>query len=259
MLSSRNMLLMSGGLTPRLRLQGLFSGGRQGGLWLPDTLSGQFQDSAATTPVTADGDLLGYSKDFSGNARHLTQSTDASRPDWKDAGTVEYAHRVNGESLLVANSQALFKFGHDGSGMTVAAALRFASDSTTLIGTAASTAGSGFAIGRIVTTKRPRFHVGNGTSNVFSLTPVVTINDGEWHVYIGTYSTAAGAAFYLDGTSIGTAAESNAAGSSNSTSSFSWPLQGASDIDMAALLVIDRVISSAERTIVNSLFTAYTV
>jgi hypothetical protein len=39
-----------------------------------------WQDSARTTPATADGDPVGAWDDVSGNDRHLTQGTGASRP-----------------------------------------------------------------------------------------------------------------------------------------------------------------------------------
>jgi hypothetical protein len=50
-------------------------------LWLdPSDLTTLFQDSAMTTPVTADGDPVGAILDKSGNNLHLTQATAGSRP-----------------------------------------------------------------------------------------------------------------------------------------------------------------------------------
>lgn len=49
----------------------------------PSDLSTLFQDSAGTTPVTADGDPVGLMQDKSGNGHHLTQATAASRPLYK--------------------------------------------------------------------------------------------------------------------------------------------------------------------------------
>jgi hypothetical protein len=45
-----------------------------------------FQDAAATTVVSANGDPVGCVKDLSGNGRHLTQATAASRPLYQAAG-----------------------------------------------------------------------------------------------------------------------------------------------------------------------------
>ena len=50
-------------------------------LWLDASDSATlFQDAAATTPATAASDPVGYWGDKSGNGRHVTQSTAASRP-----------------------------------------------------------------------------------------------------------------------------------------------------------------------------------
>lgn len=45
-----------------------------------------FQDSAATTPITASGQPVGYMQDQSGNGRHLTQAVSADRPVYTVAG-----------------------------------------------------------------------------------------------------------------------------------------------------------------------------
>jgi hypothetical protein len=71
------------------------------GVWLPSLLppaawydpsdiSTLFQDAAGTVPVTADGDPVGMILDRSGNARHLTQSTDVQRPTYKTAGGLSW-------------------------------------------------------------------------------------------------------------------------------------------------------------------------
>lgn len=48
-------------------------------LWLKAETA-QFQDDAATTPATAQGDVVAVWQDQSGNARHATQTTNANRP-----------------------------------------------------------------------------------------------------------------------------------------------------------------------------------
>jgi hypothetical protein len=48
-------------------------------LWLKADV-GLFQQSNGTTPATANGDVIGYWADQSGNARHCTQATTAAKP-----------------------------------------------------------------------------------------------------------------------------------------------------------------------------------
>lgn len=72
-----------GGVIPRRRTSSAFSPTQVAGLslWLdssdPSTL---FQDSALTTPASADGDPVGGWKDKSGNGRHVSQGTSSARP-----------------------------------------------------------------------------------------------------------------------------------------------------------------------------------
>lgn len=58
----------------------LFAASEQGVWYDPSDLSTMFQDSAGTTPVTAIGDPVGKILDKSGNGKHASQSTAASRP-----------------------------------------------------------------------------------------------------------------------------------------------------------------------------------
>lgn len=55
-------------------------------LWLDGSnLSSLYQDAARTTPVTTDADVVGAMSDLSGNGRHATQSTTASKPTYRAA------------------------------------------------------------------------------------------------------------------------------------------------------------------------------
>ena len=55
-------------------------------LWLDGSdIATLFQDSAKTTPVTADGDVVGAMADKSGNGRDLLQATTANKPLYKTA------------------------------------------------------------------------------------------------------------------------------------------------------------------------------
>ena len=52
--------------------------------WLrPDDLSGLFQDSAGTIPVTADGQPVGYARNYGSAAANFLQPTDAARPVYR--------------------------------------------------------------------------------------------------------------------------------------------------------------------------------
>ncbi len=58
--------------------------------WDPSDLSTLWQDSARTTPVTADGDPVGCIDDKSGNGRSLVQATSGKRPLYKTAGGLHW-------------------------------------------------------------------------------------------------------------------------------------------------------------------------
>ena len=61
------------------------------GVWYdPSDFSTMYQDSAGTTPVTAVGDPVGKILDKSGNGKHATQATAASRPILRNDGTNYY-------------------------------------------------------------------------------------------------------------------------------------------------------------------------
>lgn len=56
----------------------------------PSDLSSMFQDSAMTTPVTANNDPVGAIRDKSGNGNHLLQATAANRPLYKTSGGLSW-------------------------------------------------------------------------------------------------------------------------------------------------------------------------
>ena len=72
----------------------LFSAGEQGAIYIPKptVLGAQalFQDSAGTTPVTADGDPVGLMLDQSGNGNHAVQTVSGSRPVYRTDGVLHW-------------------------------------------------------------------------------------------------------------------------------------------------------------------------
>ncbi len=63
-------------------------------VWLDASrISTLFQDSAGTTPVTANNDPVGKMLDLSGNNRHVVQATTAAKPTYK-------TNILNGRSVL---------------------------------------------------------------------------------------------------------------------------------------------------------------
>ena len=72
------------GLPDLVRL--LFLNGQQGIWYDPSDLRTLFQDSAGTTPVTADSQPVGLALDKSGNGNHASQATATARPLYRTDG-----------------------------------------------------------------------------------------------------------------------------------------------------------------------------
>jgi hypothetical protein len=64
----------------------LFKNGEKGAWYDPSDLTTMFQDSAGTTPVTADGQPVGLIRDKSGNNNHASQPVANKRPTYRQAG-----------------------------------------------------------------------------------------------------------------------------------------------------------------------------
>jgi hypothetical protein len=65
-----------------------FSGGRKGLWWDQSDIASSYQDSAATTPLSATGQPVGKGNDKSGNANHFIEATSAARPIYTVAGAI---------------------------------------------------------------------------------------------------------------------------------------------------------------------------
>lgn len=80
----------------------LLSGASQLAYYDPSDLDTLFQDSAGTTPVTADGQSVGRILDKSGYGNHLIQSTAGSRPLYKTSGGLHWLQFDGTDDFLVS-------------------------------------------------------------------------------------------------------------------------------------------------------------
>ncbi len=67
----------------------LFAAGQQG-VWYEPRPEYLYQDSAGTTPVTGDGQPVGYMEDLSGNGNHATQDTASYKPLYRTDGVLHW-------------------------------------------------------------------------------------------------------------------------------------------------------------------------
>ena len=86
-------------------IKALFAAGEVGAWYDPSDFSTMFQDSAGTTPVTAVEQPVGLILDKSGNGKHASQATSASRPVLKQDGNGKYYLLFDGvdDSLATAS------------------------------------------------------------------------------------------------------------------------------------------------------------
>ena len=70
----------------------LFAAGEKGVWYDPSDFSTMWQDTAGTTPVTAVGQSVARIDDKSGNGKHATQATPASRPLLQESGGKYYLY-----------------------------------------------------------------------------------------------------------------------------------------------------------------------
>ena len=75
------------------------------GVWYdPSDLSTLWQDTAGTTPVTADGQTVARIDDKSGNGKHATQSDAAKRPLYKTSGGLHWLQFDGADDSLVTSA-----------------------------------------------------------------------------------------------------------------------------------------------------------
>jgi hypothetical protein len=154
----RQIVLFGGGWSPAK----LFLAGQQGAWYDPSDMGSMFTDTAGTTPVAADGDLVARINDKSGNGYHLLQATSTKRPLFKVSGAQRWLESdgiddfmqvaISGWTDLTAViANAILQDGTGPIGIEIAAATRadtlFQMNAPSNNGTCATTArGAAFAI-----------------------------------------------------------------------------------------------------------------
>lgn len=114
----------------------LFGAGEQGIILDPSNLATMWQDSAGTTPVTADDQPVGRIADLSGNGNHITQATSGLRPKYKTSGG---KHWLLPDGLDDYLASASFAWGSDK--VTFVLGFRFSNNTIQIISSFGSTAG----------------------------------------------------------------------------------------------------------------------
>jgi hypothetical protein len=100
-------LPVGGGTPASFDLNTLFPDGRLGVKLeiIPDNL---FKDTAATIPVTTDGDLVARINDTSGNGFHATNANTAQQATYHTDGTLHWLEWTPGKSYDLASAGAMF-------------------------------------------------------------------------------------------------------------------------------------------------------
>jgi hypothetical protein len=240
----------------------LFSGSEQGAWYDAADLSVLFQDTGATTPVTADGQTVALIVNKAGGGANATQATAGNRPIFREAGGVRYLEYPSARWL---NAIANPKWLHDGTGgyLAIACQAGFVDDPNALFyicGTRGHSIVNGFTLGfddrasssfnnalyGAIQTKFAQRANNTLTAN----TPVLI----EALIQSGTN----GAQFFVNGS---LAFQSNL--TSPSTLDCTHPLQigagGANDIPMTGyvhgLITMNRIPTTQERAAVLGYFT----
>jgi hypothetical protein len=145
-------------------------------LWLDASdASTLFQDDAGTTPATADGDVVGYWGDKSGNGKHVTQTVAGQKPLLKTA---------------VQNGRNGIKF--DGSDDVLANASFALTKPDTLIAAIRTGTGGGAAVDGVAT-RQGVFHDSTTTIKLFagSSVTVGTASNTTAFICVGVFNGAA--------------------------------------------------------------------
>lgn len=146
-----------------------------------DYAAGLWQDSARTTPATANSDPVGAMDDRSGNNRHVTQATGANR-------FVLATNALNGKNVVLSPAANTFlkngSYPDFGDNYTVYAVAKW--DATAAVNrfvmeVYASSFGDGFAM----LYSAPNFFRGRDSVSSKNVTTATNLRDGVWRVLMG--------------------------------------------------------------------------
>lgn len=165
---------------------------------------GMFQSNAGVTSAVANGDLIGYLPDFSGNGFHMTSvGDDTTRPALQGVGTHPYVS-FDGVNDLLRRSAQIGTIGNNGASSSLALAIRSSGNvsGSVLLGEGNSSSANNFYTVQAQTTPTIcGFQSRDGTGAI--VVPLANVScpsafDGTDHVLIftdsGTVITP-----YLDG------------------------------------------------------------
>lgn len=123
-------LMMRGQGDDTVPMQDEFSASEAGVLYIPKPIVGGlhslYQDSTATVPVTADGDPVGWMRDYSGNGYHASQYLQASKPIYRNNGSVHWLEFDGADDYMTTISAVAY----GSSALFCGAAVRKTKDTT---------------------------------------------------------------------------------------------------------------------------------
>lgn len=161
------------GATPQV----LFNATSEGVWYDISDMSTLYQDSAATTPVTAVGQPVGFVRDKSGKGHHLSQSTAGNRPVLGQTMDGKlYLDFASSKSMSAASTIGVFNYLHNGAGGTILAQLEYPQSevSSTFLTTCSSTAQAGIQLAKSAATQNGTINVCREASGVTAVTATCT-------------------------------------------------------------------------------------
>ncbi len=157
-------------------------------------LSTLFQNTAGSTPVTADGQAVARANDKSGNGRNVTEASSGAQPHYKTDGTLHWLLYDGGDGLALASN-------YTAPGTSYAVAWASRKDDTGGGGSVIMGVSSGnWAGDNVVNVGQPALQANNGAAKTGGLAASTALAD---HVVVVNVNAGA-ASFYQNGTAAGT-------------------------------------------------------
>ena len=184
----------------------MFGNSERGGWWDPSDISTLFQDTAATTPVTAPGQAVACILDKSGNNNHFIQTTSGYRPVYQvDSNGYPYLQFTEANSNYMYQPSTTNPLNLGTTSVSVLYSLK--QDSTTTYQYLFARSYLGGSAGRYLTQSNAGtsslYYDVNGTTNIS--TNFTFSDTTSPHVCVSTMDrTGITALSYLDGVSTGT-------------------------------------------------------